>query len=638
MPPFFSGLISTPAANSKEFRPDIEGLRAVAILPILFCHLSVPAFTGGFIGVDIFYVISGYLITLSLFGHDSHGALNWPQLADFYRNRIVRILPALAVLLIACLPLAAALLLPQEIRSTGNSIAAAAGFSANIYFWKTTPYFDHWAELQPMLHLWSLGVEEQFYGLFPIGLIAAQRIIGRWFVRPALVAVLLIVLLSFALSCFMSARAPIAGFYLLPPRGWELGIGALLALLPGAIRTKLQTNWLPIIGLVMIILALATLSPDSSFPGFNALLPVMGTMLIIAGGNTGPVAAMLRVAPMRWTGRISFSLYLWHWPLIVFYRMQTGVSLSPTEQAMLAVGSFALGSISFVMVEQTFLRRYKNTRPRAVISIGLMACAALLVSGLILASRADQWRHYPPDVRKVLAYQSYLNSPQWLEQTRSGHCHGDDADFNACLKSVPGKPSVVLIGDSHGGMLAKTLADKVMPLPLLQATSGGCRPLVIDAPSPGCGPMFSSIDQRLSVPQNIGHVVLAIRWEQRDFPALRAILAKLKARQLPVTVIGPFPRYSQSVPRLLANALLADDREILLRAFLNDTAIIDQEIEKLVLAGGGHYFSPYRRLCGASGCSTRLDDGSPVQFDASHVTRAGADYVLRDFRIGNLEN
>lgn len=636
MPPLLADQIA--AANPKEFRTDIEGLRAVAILPILLCHLNVPGFAGGFIGVDIFYVISGYLITLSLFGHDSESILNWSRLDDFYRNRIVRILPALAVLLIACMPLAAALLLPQEIRSTGNSIAAAAGFSANIYFWKTTPYFDHWAELQPMLHLWSLGVEEQFYLLFPIGLIAAQRILGRWCARPALVAVTLIVIMSFGLSCFMSVRAPIAGFYLLPPRGWELGVGALLALLPGTIRTRLQTYWLPIIGLTLIVVALVSLSPDSSFPGFNALLPVIGTVLIIAGGNAGPVAALLCVAPVRWIGRISFSLYLWHWPLIVFYRMQTGVSLSPTEQTMLALGALVLGSISFVWVEQTFLHRYKNAPPRVVSSIGLMVCATLLVGGLILASRADQWRHYPVDVRKVLDYQTYLDSPKWLAQTRSGRCHGDDADFNACLNSAPGTPGVVLIGDSHGGMLAATLSDQVKPLPLLQATSGGCRPLVINAPRPGCGPMFNAIDQRLSAPQNIGHVVLAMRWEWQDLPALRSMLATLKVRGLPVTVIGPFPRYAESVPRLLANALLANDNDILQRAFFRDTVLLDQQIEKLVLAGGARYFSPYRRLCGSGDCSTRLDDGSPVQFDASHVTRAGADHILRDFNLDKLPN
>jgi peptidoglycan/LPS O-acetylase OafA/YrhL len=614
------------------FRPDIEGLRALAILPILACHLGVAGFTGGFIGVDIFFVISGYLITGTLLAASdpANGQSIATTLWNFYHRRLVRILPALTVMLATVLILACLIMLPGEIRQSGMSAAAAAGFVANIFFWKTTPYFDRWAEVQPLLHTWSLGVEEQFYLFYPIFLLGCVFGSRRW----TWFIIISAALGSFLLCWFLTYRAPIAAFYLLPSRGWELLAGGVLCLLPRMkIDNRLLINLAAYAGILMIGYAIWALTPDSPFPGPNALYPVIGTLLLITFGRDSQVAIMLTNTPMRWIGRVSYSLYLWHWPLIVFYRMQFGTILSAWEMALLFGAALLMAGMSYSLVERPSLIIGRKLPMRRVFASGFLAIGASIAAGLWVSSNAGHWRAYPQPVVRVLAFQNYLQSRQWQKQTRSGLCHRTLFNIETCYRPSPGKRNILLIGDSHAAMMARALDHQIGDAKLLQATADGCPPL-IDAPAaPACQRLQSLVKSALRSKPMLDQVIIIGRWEPADLPHLTATIGLIQRYNVPVLVVGPFPRYQQPLPRLLAMALLYNDDALLDREFFKTTGQLDRQVEQIALDNGARFYSPYRLLCPKDKCRRRLDDGSPVQFDTSHLTQKAADYIANSIPV-----
>lgn len=287
-----------------KHRYDIDGLRAVAVLPIVLFHAGVAAIQGGFIGVDIFFIISGFLITSIIMKELETGRFS---ILGFYRRRIVRIFPALFLLIGVVLLAGCLLMLPTEVDALGKSAAATAAFASNIYFWATADYFATSAELKPLLHTWSLGVEEQFYIFFPllvVLLVRFARLALRW-------VILVLTVLSFGVSLYLASRNPDAGFYLLPSRAWELGLGALVALgaFP-AVRSRRGRDALSLIGIALIVAGYVLIDSARPFPAPWALFPCLGTALLIAYGETAVTARVLEMPPMRWIGAISYSLYL----------------------------------------------------------------------------------------------------------------------------------------------------------------------------------------------------------------------------------------------------------------------------------------------------------------------------------------
>jgi peptidoglycan/LPS O-acetylase OafA/YrhL len=307
------------AARGPGFRPDIEGLRAVAVLLILLFHAGLPV-AGGFIGVDVFFVISGFLITGLLIRElDETGRLG---LAEFYARRVRRILPAsflvLGVTLLGCLVLFS----PIGLWQTATDLAATAAYVPNMRFaFEQTDYF-HPPRVSPVLHYWSLGVEEQFYLVWPVLLWIGHRLTrGRRQRLPWLVGAL--VAGSFALAVVATILYPTAAFYLLPTRAWELGVGALLALAPAWPRrlSARAVDAAALAGLAMVLVSAVAFTASTPFPGLPAAVPIIGTALLIVAGADGRshlLSRLLTTAPMRFVGRISYSLYLWHWPLLVF--------------------------------------------------------------------------------------------------------------------------------------------------------------------------------------------------------------------------------------------------------------------------------------------------------------------------------
>lgn len=365
-----------------NYRPDIDGLRAVAVLSVLICHADL-GLTGGFVGVDVFFVISGYLITTLICKDLEQGK----GLSEFWERRIRRILPALVVVVGASVVLGKAVLRDEAFIALGYSVAAVGALVSNFYFWRTTGYFELQANEKPLLHTWSLAVEEQFYLLMPLGLwlLARYRLMHRLTLVLTVIAIA-----SLALSIYGTAHSPSATFYLLPTRAWEFLAGSLLSRQAGSLkeRSLRLREWISTCGLLMILFPCGLYDRDTRFPGLAALPPVLGTVMVIwSGSQPGILPAPNRLLAHRLivsVGLISYSLYLWHWPLFVFAQYRSFTPLTTLARVGLLGLSILVGFLSWRYVESPIRKRHLFHSRQRMISfaagslIGLVACGGLV--------------------------------------------------------------------------------------------------------------------------------------------------------------------------------------------------------------------------------------------------------------------
>ena len=362
------------------YRREIDGLRALAVLPVILFHAGFSGVSGGFVGVDVFFVISGYLITVIILEELAAGRFT---VAGFYERRARRILPALFFVLLACLPLAWWLLLPTELVDFGKSVSAVAVFASNILFWLQTDYFAATAEQIPLLHTWSLAVEEQYYLMFPLFMLAAWGLGKRWL--AGLIA--LVALLSLGWSEWLWRNSVEANFYLIPSRAWELMVGALAAfyLQKNQAAQGVMAQAASVLGLVLLGYAVFFFDDGIPFPSVYALVPTLGAVLLILFATSATwVGKLLASPPLVWVGLISYSAYLWHQPLFVFARLQALEEPSVSFMAGLCVMTLVLAWFSWRFVEKPFRDRSRFTRTQifsgAVISSLLfIAVGATLV-------------------------------------------------------------------------------------------------------------------------------------------------------------------------------------------------------------------------------------------------------------------
>ncbi|SEB07415.1 Peptidoglycan/LPS O-acetylase OafA/YrhL, contains acyltransferase and SGNH-hydrolase domains [Thiothrix caldifontis] len=371
------------------YRREIDGLRALAVLPVILFHAGFSTVSGGFVGVDVFFVISGFLITSIIVEELAAGKFT---LAGFYERRARRILPALFFVLLACLPFAWWLLLPAELVDFGKSVMAVAVSASNLLFWLQTDYFAATAEQIPLLHTWSLAVEEQYYLVFPLIMVLAWGLGKRWLV----VVLALVALLSLAWSEWLWRSSVEANFYLIPSRAWELMVGALAAfylqnkvLVTNGIMAQIAS----VFGLVLLGYAVFFFDEGMPFPSVYALVPTLGAVLLIVFATPATwVGQLLVTRPLVWVGLISYSAYLWHQPVFVFARLQALEEPSVGLMAGLCIITLGLAWFSWRFVEQPFRDRHRFTRTQifsaAVIgSLLFIALGAGLVWTDGLASR-----------------------------------------------------------------------------------------------------------------------------------------------------------------------------------------------------------------------------------------------------------
>jgi peptidoglycan/LPS O-acetylase OafA/YrhL len=597
-----------------RFRPDIEGLRAIAILPIVALHSGVGRLQGGFLGVDIFFVVSGYLITRILM--DSHFE-TVSSLGGFYRRRAARILPALTAMILITLVAGLVLLLPTDAAELGLTAAIASVFAANFYFADAIDYFSA-NNTNLLLHLWSLGVEEQFYLIYPLFIVMVRRhfptTIGRYLAALAL--------LSLTCSIFLFESFPRGAFYLLPSRAWELALGGLVAVVAmPAITSAMNRSALSVLALATIVVSVLLVESTQALPVPWAIPVCIGTAALLAYGETGPTGRLLSLAPLRWIGRISFSLYLWHWPIIALYKIETGTGLSHSEQLGLIAVSTAAGAVSYYMIERPFLRRRISLRSAGLIIV--------LTAGAGLVAMALAPRLAPDTSADRIA--TYINlPPAKLEyQFDRGRClKRDQFDYERCFRLVSDKRNIVLVGDSYAAQHLRTVIDHTPGANIVQATVAGCLPLLGENGNPDCVQSVSGIYQAILSDSRVSKVILSASWNAVAPSKIGPTIRALRAKGIAVTILGASAEYYGSFPRILATSIRRGDLSRVEAFRVQEGAAIDRAMQKASEAAGAEYYSLYQRECSGNRCRLFASNDVPMHFDSGHLTLEGSRELL----------
>ena len=608
-----------------KYRPDIDGLRAVAVLPVLFYHAGIPGFPGGFVGVDIFFVISGYLICGMIDAEIREGSFS---LDNFYKRRILRILPALFVMFLATSVLAYVYCLPVELEDYAKSLASAIGSVSNIYFAGTAGYFDAPAETKPLLHTWSLGVEEQFYLVAPLLMLAAWRLArerAKWLFAAA-------VALSFVAAVAVSYRNTTFVFYLTPLRAWELGLGALLSIkfVPSP-ASALARHACGMAGLLLLLGVILFGSPGLPLLVMTSLASIGAALVIVSSERECSAAGrLLSLRPLVFVGLISYSLYLWHWPLLVFQRTD-GVLLGHAAglTGKLALVACAMGAawLSWKFIELPFRSKALTSSRVAVFgTAGTLMASSVALCALVLFSGGVPFR-FPARVVSIAAYLGYDPSDAF----RSGRCYlatnRQRLDVDTCLALDPKRPNYLLVGDSHAAHLWLGLSSAMPEINLMQATASACRPAVeptVLLDTRACPRLMQFVFNDVLVNNRVDKVVLGAAWQDEDLPALSATLDTLKRRGINVTVLGPIVEYDAALPRLLVDGIMRGNPAIASTMRAAGIRERDEAMAKLVAAHGGTYVSVYDAVCRSGRCDEFVDGDVPMQFDAGHLTAAGS--------------
>jgi len=618
-----------------KYQPHIDGLRGISVAAVVLYHAVPAAFPGGFVGVDVFFVISGYLITcliLEEIGHDGF------SIAAFYNRRIRRIFPAFAFLMLCTSAAAYALFLPAELKAYGADLASAALFALNVTLYATMNYFSAPAELNPLLHLWSLSVEEQFYVVFPF--------VVLWGVRHRKLAWLLVGLIavSFVASLVMLSRDPNAAFYLLPLRAWELGIGALVAAVaPGAtVRTRFNEAACGA-GLLAILGTILFLPANSRVPGYPALLVCVGAAAIThAGGQSAIASRLLASRPLVFTGLISYSLYLWHWPLFAFAKYYLMGALTPLHTVTIIGASVVMSVFSWRVIERPFRRAAAAPQP-LVIGSGV----AVLLMLAALGGLAHQSGGFPgrlnPAAQAAARYQQERGATL-IAGMRSGTCfldpeQGPDAyDAERCFAKPGTRPDIVLWGDSFAAHYYPGLraAFETRGISVAQATASACPPFLSYPVGgrPHCEALntyfFGLIEQlrpRVAILSTAwyGHVGLP--------PQFDSTLQRLIALNVEVVILGPTPAYRVPVPVILTKMLHWGHpaSEVPKQYLWEGVFRNDAEMRAKYVMPHVHYISMVDRICRGGVCPMVMD-GRPVHYDGGHFDPAAAVTIVETIK------
>jgi peptidoglycan/LPS O-acetylase OafA/YrhL len=608
--------VASPPPHGIAYRADIDGLRALAVLPIVFNHASLRGFGGGYVGVDIFFVISGYLITGILL---RDMATHRHTLAAFYRRRILRIMPALIAMLVPVTALCLVALLPGELIRYAKSLIATVLFGSNFVFNAESGYFEGASHTKPLLHTWSLAIEEQFYILWPL-LLALVAGRGRIVIAAAMAA---ISAASLAVASCQLRVDPTAAFYLLPARAGELAIGGLLAVAPGLRRMRWLREAAGAIGLLLIGYAIWKFSASTPFPGFSALVPCLGTALLIGSGPDTLAGRGLAIAPARYVGRISYSLYLWHWPVIVLAQTWLIVPMAGWVAAGAVSGSLVLGALSYHLVETPF-RRGSRTWSNRTIFLGAGAAIGSIAAmgAALIATHGLPARFTTGEVAMA-----HFKDVDFEASFRRGECfltNPYDKLAPGCLRIAPGKPAVLLIGDSMAAHYWPGLSAYGRRFQTLQATVAGCTPGLYPGPSSRCERFYNGVLADWLPRSDVKTVIMGGRWQAFDMPSLDLTLGYLTNRGVRVILVGPPPTYQGDLPRLLVFAERRHDPGIVTRSHEEQFFEVDAAMRAIAARRGVTYVSLTGAWCRGGQCLTRTPDGAPLQFDYGHLTPQGS--------------
>jgi peptidoglycan/LPS O-acetylase OafA/YrhL len=645
--------------SSASYQPHVDGLRAVAVLAVVAFHTFPNQMPGGFVGVDIFFVISGFLISGIILNGLRRGSFTF---ADFYARRIRRIFPALIVVLAATLVLGCLFLFPGEFRNLGKHVLGGALFVANITLWNDSGYFETASELKPLLHLWSLGVEEQFYLVWPLFLFVCYK--RRW---NMLGITALICLASFAFNVWASGTKPIANFFLLPGRFWELMAGSMLAQLQAGAGASERRGWeqpviresAAVVGLALVAVALFWIDRHTVFPGWPALVPTLGACLLVAAGPGAWINRRMLANPLAvFVGLISYPLYLWHWPLLAYGRIIQPDGMATATALTLVGAAFLLAWATYQWVEKPIrfgYRRFGKVVPALCVSMGAMALTGATAFTDLLHTRLTNPFVYSID--KAIGDWNYPTDESNFKKA---------GDFRLLREKGALDTSVLFIGDSHMEQYwsrVKVLIDEkgTKTRSAIFATSAGCPPIPdANRVDPGyfC-PEFFEFAMGVARGRDIDTVVFGAAWEAyfvaRDGRARPAneIFSTRAPLRATLTWSAPevdriFAEFEQQIEELrrggkrvvllLSNpssrafsphSMLPDRLDpsraikrvpyVSRSEFAELTKPVVERLKAVAAAAGAIVIDPMDFFCDKSVCPTVTTDGQPIYSDANHI-------------------
>lgn len=639
--------------TTLAYRRDIDGLRAIAVLAVVLFHFGVPGITGGFVGVDVFFVISGFLITSIIWRERQAGRFSF---IDFWARRARRILPALFVMMAATLAVGWFLLAPKDYEELGRSAHYQVIFTSNLLFSRQHGYFDVSSDIKPLLHTWSLAVEEQFYIVFPLLLTLFSSRLKHW--RLALFAVLLG---SFGMSVWAVAHEPQKAFFLLHLRAWELLAGAMLAVMPMRDwrASPALAQGVSLVSMALILIAVLGFDATTPFPGASALLPVLGVVgLIWANGQQHTwVGRLLSSRLMVGIGLISYSWYLWHWPVFVYARYAAVDGLNGWELAGLMLLSLVLGYLSWRFIETPFREKRLLAGRGAILAGAGVGILCLGLTGVTIRTSNG--------VPSRLSEQAlrYAEAKTWSPDLMACMADKDTPDERLfCHFGQSGSASVLVWGDSHATVLIPAFKESAQrhEISLLEASFSGCVPLDGLENNASCAQFNQRVEKAVGE-ETFSDVVLVARWslylygqmsgdkeralkdprtgkyvravaEQRLAQGLRERVQGLRAAGHRVWLVKEAPLQEIIVPyRLSRLAMLnrpVDGEGLLVAEHVKRQAFITQLFDELAAADNGvAVLDPAPQLCGADGlCRVELN-GRALYTDDNHLSDVGARYV-----------
>ena len=638
--------MSDVSRAAVTYRPDIDGLRAVAVVAVIGFHAGIRVFAGGYVGVDIFFVISGFLITSIICKSLDRGAFSF---LDFYARRAKRIFPALVVVLLAVSAYGWFVLLPGEFERLGKHVMAGAGFVSNLVLWKEAGYFDKSAEAKPLLHLWSLGIEEQFYLLWP------PLLVWAWRRRADVLAVAVaIVAISFAVNVMLITLWQSSEAYYLPPtRFWELLLGSTLGYVSLFRKSEIENIWKRSVsyipgleflatsdirgtaGLLLIIISIVGLNQQMLFPGWWGLLPTVGTILVISAGPAAWInRRLLSSKPFVFIGLISYSLYLWHWPLLSYaHIIQPGPLAVATAAGAVAI-AFLLASLTFWAVEKPLRSKSK---PWAVPCVSALAVCVCL--GLVLFAHQVHARSESSGLGTILN----VEKASWDFPGRSLKPFHTSLGYH--FERGDDSSRVLFIGDSHAQQYYPRIDRLLTEHPdttrsIAFVTALGCPPLirVEQLVHPKCKGMMENAFA-VADDLHVDTVVIAAGWNRYDafdpngpdtaFRDLGSILSKFRSSGRTVYLVLPVPKGDAFAPSSIVKRRFAlSGFSVVQRMRLSEVdpwgRPIAAKLRSIALSNGAVPIDPVDYICHSEDCPTLAEDGLPMYCDGSHLR---SDYV-----------
>ena len=610
-----------------KYRAEIDGLRAFAVLPVILFHAGFDWLSGGFIGVDIFFVISGYLITTIIITEMAGGKFS---LVNFYERRARRILPALFFVMAVCLPFAWFWLTPNDLKDFGQSLVAVSTFSSNILFWSESGYFDTVAELKPMLHTWSLAVEEQYYILFPIFLMLTWRMGIKWII----VFLTIFFLISLGVAQWGAYNSPSAAFYLLPTRGWELLIGVFLAFYLQYNKHPKSTSLnqvLSMLGFIMISYSVVAFDKSTPFPSLYTLIPTIGTgLLILSAVPKTLIYKLLITKPIVWIGLISYSAYLWHQPILAFSRHRLVSETSEILLVMLCIAlSLAMAWFSWAFIENPIRNKKKISRG-TVFKGSFFGILFFIVCGSFLIYTNGNMVFQPDTHKKI--YQVFYNPEDYVDKR---HVSLTLNNFDTTNE----KNDILVIGDSFSKDLVNAAYEAGLSSSMEFSTfyiPSVCGVFFVGSSKnsqymdAACLKENSFHNEKLLRLMKIADEIwVASSWNDYSPSLMAESVLNIKKINKNVTVFG-----SKYFGIVSANRFKHTDQKSWIKPIsssqkdlkqLKGLTVLNKKLQREVLKAGGLFVDTQKLICSNDvyNCSNYVH-GDIISYDGEHLTPFGA--------------